>query len=194
MTALRVTNSRSDTLRTVVSAAYSWVALIAFGGVLAETIILYPNIFHAPPDSLDLAVRFFSQTGPADFFPPMGALTVALGLAALIVVRRDRAARRWVLASLTVLLLGEFAFSALYFWPRNTIMFDEGIAVHSAETLRRVATEFVTGHRVRLAMSALTATLAFGALRRVLISSALARAAREQAAHDVRMPPAPSAR
>lgn len=158
--------------RIALSAAYSCVALIAFGGILAETIILYPNVFHDPPGSLDQAVRFFSQTGPADFFPPMGALTVGLGLAALVAVRRDRVARRWITASVTVLLLGEFAFSALYFWPRNTIMFDEGIAVHSAETLRRVAVEFETGHLVRLAMSGVTAALAFGGLYRVLTSAA----------------------
>ncbi|MEU5841764.1 DUF1772 domain-containing protein [Rhodococcus sp. NPDC047139] len=177
-----------------VSTAYSCVALIAFGGILAETIILYPNVFHDPPGSLDLAVRFFSQTGPADFFPPMGALTVVLGLVALVAVRRDRVARRWVAASVTVLLLGEFAFSALYFWPRNTIMFDEGIAVHSADTLRRVAAEFENGHRIRLAMSAVTATLAFGALHRVLTIPAPFETDGKSSTRSVRIPPTTSER
>ncbi|NLU62090.1 DUF1772 domain-containing protein [Rhodococcus sp. HNM0563] len=159
-------------IRTAITVAYSWVTLIAFGGILAETIILYPNIFHDPPASLELSVEFFSQTGPSDFFPPLGAITVALSMVTLFLLRRHSEARPWAAASLATLVVGEFAFSALYFWPRNTIMFDEGPALHSAETLRRTAFEFEMGHWVRLAMSAVTATLAFVALFRVLTARA----------------------
>ena len=148
--------------------AYSWVTMIAFGAILTETIILYPNIFHDPPASLEEADRFFSQAGPGDFFRPLGAATIVLAVATVALLRHHRAARGWAGASLFTLVAGEFAFSALYFWPRNTIMFDEGPAVHSTEVLQQAAVEFETGHWVRLAISGVTAVLAFVALFRLV--------------------------
>jgi hypothetical protein len=107
----------------------------------------------------------------------MGAATVVAAVASSLMLWRVRTARWWVAGSLATLLVGEFLFSALYFWPRNDIMFEEGAAVHSAEFLRQTAVEFETGHWFRLAFSAVTATLAFiGFLRyhraRVLEGSA----------------------
>lgn len=46
--------------------------MVAFGGILVETIVIYPNVFHDPPESLARAVEFFEVTGPADLFPLMG--------------------------------------------------------------------------------------------------------------------------
>jgi hypothetical protein len=150
----------------VVSTLYVWVAMVAFGGILVETIVIYPNVFHDPPASLAGSVVFFEVTGPADLFPPMGALTVALAVGSVALLWRVRPARLWALASLVSLVVGEFLFSVVFFWPRNEIMFDEGIAVHSAEVLRQVAVEFETGHWVRLAVSGVTAVLAFTAYQR----------------------------
>ncbi|MDA3649740.1 DUF1772 domain-containing protein [Saccharopolyspora indica] len=147
----------------IVSTAYLWIAVVAFGGILAETIIIYPNVFHDVPASLGTSVEFMVAAGPADFFPPLGALTVVAAVVSLVVLRP---ARKWVAASLLSLLLGEFLFSALFFWPRNDVMFEEGAAVHSAAVLRQTAWEFETGHWVRLAMSLLTAVLAFAAFVR----------------------------
>lgn len=143
-----------------VPGVYVWLAMVAFGGIAVETIIIYPNVFRDVPASLTEASDFFEITGPADFFPPMGAVTVLAALASTALTWRTPA-RWWVAGSLCTLALGEFLFSVLYFWPRNEIMFDEGAAVHSTEVLRRTATEFETGHWGRLAMSAVTATLAF---------------------------------
>jgi hypothetical protein len=164
-------------LTLAVPGAYVWIAMVAFGGIAVETIIIYPNVFHDPPASLAGAVDFFTVTGPADFFPPMGAATVVAAVASSLLLWRVRTARWWVAGSLATLLVGEFLFSALYFWPRNDIMFEEGAAVHSAEFLRQTAVEFETGHWFRLAFSAVTAALAFiGFLRchraRVLEGSA----------------------
>jgi hypothetical protein len=90
----------------------------------------------------------------------MGAATVVAAVGTLSVLWRYRRARPWIAASLVSLVLGEFLFSMVYFWPRNDIMFEEGIAVHSVEFLRQTAVEFETGHWLRLAMSGVTAALA----------------------------------
>lgn len=150
-----------------VSAAYVWLAMVAFGGIAVETIVIYPNVFHDVPRSLAGASEFFGVTGPADFFPPMGAATLIAAVVTLLLVRKVPAARWWIAASLASLALGEFLFSVLYFWPRNEIMFDEGTAVHTVELLRRTAVEFEVGHWFRLGMSAVTATLAFAGLLRL---------------------------
>ncbi len=85
-------------------------------------------------------------TGPADFFPPMGAVTVLAAVVALLLAWPIREARLWFVGSLASLVLGEFLYSVLFFWPRNEIMFDEGLAVHSVDVLRQTAAEFETGH------------------------------------------------
>ncbi len=158
--------------------------MVAFGGIAVETIIIYPNVFHDVPASLAGASDFFEVTGPADFFPPMGALTVVAALATTALAWRIPGARWWLAGSLGSLVLGEFLFSAVYFWPRNEIMFDEGAAVHSTEVLRRTATEFENGHWVRLTMSGVTAVLAFIGYLRVYrhATGSAAGAVREVAA------------
>lgn len=50
----------------------------------------------------------------------------------------------------------------LYFWPRNEIMFVEGLTVHSAEHLRQVAAEFATFHWMsRMGLNTVSAIGAF---------------------------------
>lgn len=140
---------------------FLWALMIMFGSILFETFIIYPNIFHDVPRSFDIATKFMAVAGPSNFFRPIGAFTIPLGIISLLLSWRTKPARLWLLGSLIVIIIGEFLFSAFFFWPRNTIMFVEGPALHSAATLKQVAWEFQTGHWFRLALSACSATLAF---------------------------------
>lgn len=47
----------------------------------------------------------------------------------------------------------DFVASALYFWPRNTLMFTEGLKVHSAEKLLEVSRQFRSAHWIRVVAS-----------------------------------------
>lgn len=163
------------TLTTVVLAAMVWTTMTAFGGIAAETVILYPNIFDDPPASLERARAFLVVAGPGDYYPPLGAATVLTLLAASVLTWRDRRLRWWVVGAAAVFVTCEFLFSAAFFWPRNTIMFVDPIGMHSPAYLREVAAEFVAGHRVRLVGSAVTAALAFVALWRRLRSTTAPR-------------------
>jgi hypothetical protein len=125
--------------------------MIFLGAITFETLILYPNIFRDAPASLERAVEFM-KVGPADFFPPVGMLLLLTGAASVLLTWRDRGIRRWQLTSVLIILAGEFLFSAVFFWPRNEIMFIEGSAVHSAEVLRQTAREFEALHWVRLGL------------------------------------------
>jgi hypothetical protein len=145
--------------------AYHWVLMIFLGAITFETLILYPNIFRDAPASLEQAVDFM-KIGPADFFPPVGMALLLTGAASVVLNWRDKNVRRWLLASVLIILFGEFLFSALFFWPRNTIMFIEGAAVHSADVLQRTAREFEALHWVRLGLCLPASVFSFLALLR----------------------------
>ena len=140
---------------------YLWVLMILLGAIIFETLILYPDIFHDVPRSFETAKAFMVVTGPSNLFPPIGMLAILTGLGSLILGWNVKQARYWVLGSLSTIVVGEFLFSALFFWPRNTIMFEEGTAVHSAAFLQQTALEFQIGHWFRLALSAAAAVMAF---------------------------------
>ncbi|MET8360184.1 DUF1772 domain-containing protein [Micromonospora sp. NPDC005171] len=155
-----------------------WAAMMSFGGVAAETVMLYPNIFGDAPASLDRAREFLVAGGPSDYFPPLGASVVLTSLAATALTWRNRRLRWYVAAAAVVFIACEFLFSVVFFWPRNEIMFVDPVGTHSPEYLRQVAEEFVAGHWVRLAGGAVTSALAFTALLRFARETAPVRVER----------------
>jgi hypothetical protein len=113
---------KRERLAFVVRLTYVWALLTLFGGLLFETLIIYPNIFHDVPHSLETAKAFAVVRGPSDFFPPLGALVVASGIGSVLLGWRVRAARLWLLSGLIALVLGDFLTSVLFQWPRNSIV------------------------------------------------------------------------
>ncbi len=152
--------------------AMVWASMMSFGGVAAETVMLYPNIFNDAPASLDRAREFLVHGGPHDYFPPLGASVILSSVAATLLTWRDRRLRWWIAGATAVFVVCEFLFSAVFFWPRNEIMFVDPVGTHSPEYLRQVAAEFVAGHWVRVAGGAVTAVLAFVALLKFVRSTA----------------------
>lgn len=143
--------------------AYLWVIMTLFGAIVLETFMVYPNVFHDPPASLDLTMDFLAVSGPSDFFPPLGMASVILGAAALVLYWRMPRVRWLVLLGLAM-TAAEGTVSVLYFWPRNDIMFVEGPAVHSVQYLQQVANEFQTWHwRSRMGFNTVSAVAVFTA-------------------------------
>jgi hypothetical protein len=141
--------------------AYLWVMMVLFGAIVLETFMVYPNVFADPPESLRLTMDFLSVSGPSDFFPPLGFATWVFGAGALVLCWRVKEARWWIAFSLAMIVCEGVA-SILYFWPRNEIMFVEGLEAHSVEYLKQVAREFETWHwRSRMGFNALAAVAAF---------------------------------
>lgn len=157
--------SRS-TMATAALIALVWSSMMSFGGVAAETVMLYPNIFRDAPASLELAREFLAAGGPSDYFPPLGAAVVVTCLIAVVLTWPAPQVRWWVAAAAGVFIACEFVFSVLFFWPRNEIMFVDPAGAHSTAYLRQVAQEFVAGHWVRVAGGAVTSALALWALLR----------------------------
>lgn len=132
-------------LRLPVVTAYLWVMMVLFGAIVLETLMVYPNVFADPPQSLGLTMEFLSVTGPSDVFPPLGLASWVLGAVAVLLCWGQRDARWWTVLSVAMIACEGVA-SILYFWPRNETMFVEGLEVHSAEYLVQVAHEFETWH------------------------------------------------
>jgi hypothetical protein len=135
-----------------------WVLMSVFGGLLFERFIVYPNILHDVPRSLDTTMTFAVVRGPRDFFAPAGMLAVLTGVGSLIFGWRVTSMRSWILGSVVIILVGEIPRSVAYFWPRNTTMFVEGTALHSGAQLKADASRVSDRHWLRVTMSAAAAT------------------------------------
>jgi hypothetical protein len=149
-----------ERLTFVVLLTYLWVMMIILGSILIETFMIYPNIFRDVPASFATALEFMSVRAPNDYFPPLGFLSWVTGAGSLLLGWRVKEARYWILGSL-LMIIGEGWVSMAFFWPRNTIMFIEGPAVHSAEFLRQTALEFERLHWLRVAFNAVGSALIF---------------------------------
>jgi hypothetical protein len=132
--------------------SYLWIMMILLGSITLETFMVYPNIFYNPPDSFRAGLEFMKVRTPHDFYPPLGFLSWVFGTASLVAAWPIRHARRWIVLSLSMIVT-EGLFSAAFFWPRNTIMFIEGPAVHSAAVLRQAAEEFQHLHWWRVMLN-----------------------------------------
>jgi hypothetical protein len=140
--------------------AHLWALMILFGAIIFETFVIYPDIFYDIPRSFEVGMEFMKVRGPGDFFPPVGMVAMLTGLGSLILGWRVKVARPWLLGSTLIIFVGEFLVSAAFFWPRNTIMFEEGTALHSVAFLKQTAQEFQIGHWVRVALSGIASVVA----------------------------------
>ncbi|RYY30624.1 MAG: DUF1772 domain-containing protein [Chitinophagaceae bacterium] len=153
---------------------YAWLTALLFGAILSETFLLYPNIFYDVPDSLQDALGFMKTTSPADLFPKLGAITLIAGIIAAVINRHDKIVFRMIITSVVLMILFEFVFSVLYFWPRNRIMFTDKPGTHTVHDLKLAAHEFQRAHWVRLSVSGINSLLVLFSLRYLPLSEMIA--------------------
>ncbi|PTM57688.1 hypothetical protein [Desmospora activa] len=144
-----------------------WVLVILLGAIIFETWIIYPNIFHDIPRSFEVGMDFMTVNGPHDFFPPLGLLSLVLGVGSLLFNWRIKSIRYLILGSILILFVCNLLLSMAYLWPRNTIMFIEGAAVHPVSFLQQTALEFQRAHKFRVLGVAATSVMAFLAFLRM---------------------------
>ncbi|WP_330181890.1 hypothetical protein OHB26_37045 [Nocardia sp. NBC_01503] len=145
-----------------ISSTYATVACFAFATTAAETMLLYPNIFHDIPDSLALTQQFMGTVAVGDIMRPLGGLLTLCALPAAYIAVRHRTARAWTASSLAFMITGQFLLSILYQWPRATILFDDRDQ-HTRAEIDRAATEFLIGQGFRIAAGLAAAILATAA-------------------------------
>jgi hypothetical protein len=150
--------------------AYLWILMMISGGILFETLIVYPNIFYDVPQSLEDGLEFMTVTTPREFFVITGILAMITGIGSLVLMARRRIkwSIYWTLSSLIIFMLGKYLFSYIFFWPLNTILFIEGTIMHSTSYLKQISPEFYTGQWLRLAASEISSILSFIGLLRYI--------------------------
>jgi hypothetical protein len=167
---------------------YLWLMMILLGSIMLETFMIYPNIFHNPPESFEVALQFMSEAAPNTFFPPLGFISWVTGALSVILGWRVKAARYWIVGSV-LMILGEGLASMTLFWPRNTIMFVEGLAVHSPEFLRQTAAEFENLHWLRVGFNVAGSVMLFTGMlkyyRHMIITALSSKHVEEASAHTV---------
>lgn len=146
---------------------FCWSAMVMFGGLLVETVLLYPNIFHDVPASLERSSEFMVASNPGSYFPQLGTITLGSAMLAIVATWRQPFVRYTFLGGFLSIALGDFVLSMLAMWERNTIMFEEGLTKHSAEYLQQVAADFQVAHWFRVAAAGLAAALVFVGLLRL---------------------------
>jgi len=85
--------------RLLVSGRAFWVMMTFFGGLLAETYILYPNVFYDVPHSLDATKSFAVARGPSDFFAPVGIIGALTGIGTLFLGWSVQSTRSWIVGA-----------------------------------------------------------------------------------------------
>ncbi|MFD3426917.1 hypothetical protein [Nocardia fluminea] len=157
---------RKLTAALAVTTVYAALATLVFCTMIAETVFLYPNYFHDIPASLIVADEFTAVVSVGSVMRPLGAALMLTGVVAVAATLWARASRIWTLASMSSLVSGLFLLSALYLWPRWTILFDDR-ALHTVDELRRTADQIGVAHTVRVVLGALTAVFAVVAALRI---------------------------
>ncbi|WP_244445005.1 hypothetical protein [Oceanobacillus jeddahense] len=122
--------------------------------------MLYPNIFHNIPNSLELGMEFMEVASPHTYFPPLGAASILTGIIGLILIWKIKSVRYWMLFSILMIVL-EGATSMVFEWSRNEILFIEGAEVHSVDFLKQTAQEFLIVHGFRVAYNIIGSILMF---------------------------------
>lgn len=151
---------KSLTISSLSATVFAWLLTLLGGTLLFDTFVLYPNIFHNVPDSLAEAKQFLRHGSPSTFFKPFGSVIVAIGVMAIVFNWWSRPRLFYLITSFILLVAGDFLFSASFFWPRNHIMFNEGITVHSSAFLKATALEFQNFHWIRVGVSIAASAIA----------------------------------
>ncbi|MFK7691340.1 hypothetical protein [Paenibacillus sp. HJGM_3] len=143
-----------------------WIQWIMLGSMFLNTFMVYPNIFHEIPTSLNTAMEFMQVASPHTYFPPLGLASWISGVLAILFSWKYKQARLLVIGSVLMMFV-EGAASVIWEWPRNEIMFIEGPAVHSTEVLQQVYNEFIRVHWFRVICNILGSILIFLGFLRV---------------------------
>ncbi|WRP05570.1 hypothetical protein U9J35_16855 [Rossellomorea aquimaris] len=130
--------------------SHLWIQWIMLGSILLNTFMVYPNIFHNVPETLESSMEWMEVASPHTYFPPLGFVSILTGVLAAILGWKVKPARKWIILSLLAIIF-EGAASILFEWPRNEIMFIEGANVHSVEFLKQTVREFKIVHSFRVA-------------------------------------------
>ncbi len=135
-----------------------WVSVVAwslwFGGLIYEVVVVMPLWSSALPDS---AIEWNSRPNfvliPTPFYAPVAIVTVLSSLLGTILAWKSSNRRFWLILS-SFCAISTLAFTFIYFFPKNEILFYKQNAGLSGEEITAIGNAWVRGNWIRLGIMA----------------------------------------
>ncbi|MCA1622924.1 MAG: DUF1772 domain-containing protein [Acidobacteria bacterium] len=149
-----------------------WIAVVAwslwFGGLMYEMVVILPLWSSSLPESvMEWNARPQFVVNPTRFFAPVAVTTVLSSLLGLILGWKSGNRRIWLFLS-AICAIVTLAFTLIYFFPKNEVLFRNQFAGLSGEEVSIIARSWITANWVRVCIMAVGF---FAALRAYNIDS-----------------------
>ncbi len=135
-----------------------WISVIAwslwFGGLLYEVVVIMPLWSSALPESvLEWNSRPNFVLIPTPFFAPVAIATVLSSVLGTILAWKSSNRRFWLILS-SLCAVSTLAFTFIYFFPKNEVLFFKQTAGLSGEEITAIANGWIRGNWIRLGIIA----------------------------------------
>jgi hypothetical protein len=136
-----------------------WISVIAwslwFGGLIYETVVIMPLWSASLPESvIEWNSRPNFIVNPSRFFVPVALTTVLSSLLALIFGWKLSNRRFWLVLS-AVCAASALAFTLIYFFAKNDVLFRSQFAGLSGEEITAIGNAWIAGNWVRAGIMAI---------------------------------------
>ncbi len=135
-----------------------WIAVVAWslwiGGLMYEMVVILPLWSSSLPESVvEWNARPQFVVNPTRFFAPVAITTVLSSLLGLILGWKSGNRRVWLVLS-AICAVVTLAFTLIYFFPKNEVLFRNQFAGLSGEEVSIIARSWITGNWVRVCIMA----------------------------------------
>jgi len=135
-----------------------WIAIVAwslwFGGLMYEMVVILPLWSSSLPESvIEWNSRPQFIVNPTRFFAPVAVTTILSSLAGLISGWNLSNRRLWLILS-AVCAMATLAFTIVYFFPKNEVLFRNQFAGLSGEEITAIANGWITANWIRVCIMA----------------------------------------
>ncbi len=136
-----------------------WIAVVAwslwFGGLMYEMVVITPLWSSALPESvIEWNARPQYLVIPTKFYAPVAITTILSSLLGLILVWKSSNRRLWLVLS-TVCASLTLAFTLVYFFPKNEVLFHNNSAGLSGADITAIANAWLTANWIRVCVIAI---------------------------------------
>lgn len=142
----------------IIGQAMLWIAVIAwslwFGGLLYEVFVVMPLWSSALPES---AIEWNSRPNfmliPTQFYAPVAIMTILSSVVAAVLAWKASNNRIWAILS-AVCAVVTLAFTFIFFFPKNEVLFYKQVTGLSGEEISAIANAWIRGNWIRVGIMA----------------------------------------
>jgi hypothetical protein len=145
-------------MRQTITQILLWTAVLAwslwFGGLLYEMAVITPLWSSDPPQSvIEWNSREQFAVIPTPFYAPVAVVTILSSAAGLILAWRCGERRLWLVLSAACAIF-TLAFTFVYFFPKNEVIFHNRYIGLSGEEISNIAYAWIAANWIRVVIMA----------------------------------------